>query len=125
MPNALTETSRRPLWREREVHRDAFIDPEVFALEMQTVFTHTWVYVGHASQIPQAGDYATTTVGDQPVVMVRQWDGGISVLHNRCAHKGVKVAGQSLRTCRQRSGAGWWLRPIRPCSTLTALRRNM
>ena len=94
MPNALTETSRRPLWREREVHRDAFIDPEVFALEMQTVFTHTWVFVGHASQIPQPGDYATTTVGDQPVVMVRQWDGGISVLHNRCAHKGVKVAGR-------------------------------
>jgi phenylpropionate dioxygenase-like ring-hydroxylating dioxygenase large terminal subunit len=26
--------------------------------------------------------------------MVRQWDGGISVLHNRCAHKGVKVAGR-------------------------------
>ncbi len=80
--------------REREVHRDIFIHPDVFALEMQTVFTHTWVYVGHASQIPQAGDYYSTTVGDQPVVMVRQADGGIAVLHNRCAHKGVKIAGR-------------------------------
>ncbi len=27
--------------RDCEVHRDAFIDPDLFALEMQTVFTHT------------------------------------------------------------------------------------
>ncbi|NBX56160.1 MAG: oxidoreductase, partial [Betaproteobacteria bacterium] len=87
-------TDMRHWVREREVHRDIFTHPDVFALEMQTVFTHTWVYVGHASQIPQAGDYHTTTVGDQPVVMVRQADGGIAVLHNRCAHKGVKIAGR-------------------------------
>ncbi len=87
-------TDMRHWVREREVHRDIFIHPDVFALEMQTVFTHTWVYVGHASQIPQAGDYYSTTVGDQPVVMVRQADGGIAVLHNRCAHKGVKIAGR-------------------------------
>ena len=94
MPNATPSIDTSPWLRGCEVHRDAFIDPDVFALEMQTVFSHTWVFVGHGSQIPQPGDYVTTTVGDQPVVMVRQWDGGISVLHNRCAHKGVKVAGR-------------------------------
>ena len=94
MPNAPSSIDTSPWLRGCEVHRDAFIDPDVFALEMQTVFSHTWVFVGHGSQIPQPGDYVTTTVGDQPVVMVRQWDGGISVLHNRCAHKGVKVAGR-------------------------------
>jgi benzoate/toluate 1,2-dioxygenase alpha subunit len=81
----------RALVREAEVHRDLYIDEEVFALEMEHLFANTWVYVGHASQIPASGDYTTTTVGDQPVVMVRQDDGGIKVLHNRCAHKGVKV----------------------------------
>ena len=94
MPNATSPIDTSPWLRGCEVHRDAFIDPGLFALEMQTVFSHTWVFVGHGSQIPQPGDYVTTTVGDQPVVMVRQWDGGISVLHNRCAHKGVKVAGR-------------------------------
>ena len=81
----------RALVREAEVHRDLYIDEEVFALEMEHLFANTWVYVGHASQIPAVGDYYTTTVGDQPVVMVRQEDGSIKVLHNRCAHKGVKV----------------------------------
>jgi benzoate/toluate 1,2-dioxygenase subunit alpha len=80
------------LVRETELHRDVYTDAEVFALEMEQLFSNTWVYVGHASQVPKAGDYYTTTIGDQPVVMVRHTDDSIRVLHNRCAHKGVQVA---------------------------------
>jgi phenylpropionate dioxygenase-like ring-hydroxylating dioxygenase large terminal subunit len=81
----------RALVRDTEVHKDLFVDPELFALEMEHLFANTWIYVGHASQVPKPGDYYTTTVGDQPVVMVRHTDGTVKVLHNRCAHKGVKV----------------------------------
>jgi len=80
------------LVRDTEVHKDCYIDPEVFALEMAHLFANTWVYVGHASQVPKVGDYYSTTVGDQPVVMVRHGDDTVRVLHNRCAHKGVQVA---------------------------------
>lgn len=80
------------LVRDREVHKDCYIDDEIFALEMEHLFVNTWVYVGHASQIPNAGDYYTTTVGTQPVVMVRHADMSIQVLYNRCPHKGVQVA---------------------------------
>ncbi len=83
------------LVRDAEVHRDCYISDEVFALEMQHLFANTWVFVGHASQVPAVGDYYATTVGDQPVVMVRhaqgEGDGSIRVLHNRCAHKGVQL----------------------------------
>ncbi len=79
------------LVRATEVHRDLFINEEVFHLEMEHLFANTWVYVGHASQAPNPGDYYTTTVGDQPVVMIRQADGSVKVLHNRCPHKGVMV----------------------------------
>jgi len=37
----------RNLVRETEVHRDVYIDDEVFALEMEHLFANTWVYVGH------------------------------------------------------------------------------
>ena len=80
------------LVRNTEVHKDCYIDAEVFALEMEQLFANTWVYVGHASQVPQPGDFYSTTVGDQPVVMVRHHDDTVRVLHNRCAHKGVQVA---------------------------------
>ena len=82
----------RALVRETEVHRDVYTDPEIFDLEMEHLFANTWVHVGHASQIPNPGDYVTTTIGNQPVLMVRHNDGSVKVLHNRCPHKGVKVA---------------------------------
>ena len=75
------------------VHRDVYTDPEVFQLEMERLWSRTWIYVGHASQVPEAGDYLTADIAAKPVFMMRQADGGIRVLMNRCAHKGTKVLG--------------------------------
>jgi benzoate/toluate 1,2-dioxygenase subunit alpha len=81
----------KALVRETEVHRDVYIDEEVFALEMEHVFGNTWVYVGHDSQVANPGDYFGTTIGTQPVLMVRHTDGTVRVLHNRCPHKGTRI----------------------------------
>lgn len=83
------------LVRPGEVHRDVYTDPKVFELEMTRLFANTWVYVGHASQVPAVGDFFTTTVGTAPVVMVRHTDQSIRVLHNRCPHKGTRVANEA------------------------------
>ncbi|MCP5183554.1 MAG: Rieske 2Fe-2S domain-containing protein [Pseudomonadales bacterium] len=79
------------LVRDNEVHRDVYTSPEVFALEMRHLWRSSWIYVGHDSQVPDAGDYVTTQVGLEPVVMIRDRDGEVKVLLNRCAHKGAKV----------------------------------
>ena len=81
----------RGLVRDTEVHRDVYIDPEVFDLEMRHLFAETWVYVGHASQLPEPGDYISATVGYQPLLVVRHSDGSIHVLYNRCPHKGTRI----------------------------------
>ena len=73
------------------VHRDVYTDPEVFQLEMERLWARTWIYVGHGSQVPSAGDFITLDIAAKPVIMVRQTDGSIRVLMNRCAHKGTKV----------------------------------
>jgi len=75
------------------VHRDVYTDPEVFQLEMERLWSRTWIYVGHASQVPNAGDFITLDIAAKPVIMVRHTDGTIRVLMNRCAHKGTKVVG--------------------------------
>lgn len=75
------------------VHRSVYTDPRLFELEMERIFERTWIYVGHTSQVPEPGDYYTTNIGRQPVVMVRHSDGEIYVLHNRCAHKGAQLVG--------------------------------
>jgi phenylpropionate dioxygenase-like ring-hydroxylating dioxygenase large terminal subunit len=79
------------LVRETEVHRDLYTDAEIFALEMEHLFANIWVYVGHDSQVPHHGDYFTTTIGKEPVVMVRHSDDTVRVLYNRCAHKGTQL----------------------------------
>jgi len=75
------------------VHRDVYTDAEVFQLEMERLWARTWIYVGHASQVPNPGDYFTADIGAQPVIMVRHTDNSVRVLLNRCAHKGTKVVG--------------------------------
>ena len=86
----------RDLVRPAEVHRDVYIDDEVFQLEMEHLFANTWVYIGHESQIPNSGDYFGTTIGLQPVLMVRHTDQTVKVLFNRCPHKGTRI---TTETC--------------------------
>jgi phenylpropionate dioxygenase-like ring-hydroxylating dioxygenase large terminal subunit len=80
------------LVQEDRVHRDLYLSEELFALEQKHFFANTWNFVGHASQVPDAGDYVTVEIAGQPLLMVRQADGGIRVLNNRCAHKGMPLA---------------------------------
>ncbi|MFN0313458.1 MAG: aromatic ring-hydroxylating dioxygenase subunit alpha [Burkholderiales bacterium] len=74
-----------------QVHRDVYIDPEVFHIEMENLWARTWIYVGHTSQVPNPGDYYTTDIALQPVILVRDGDAGVKVLLNRCAHKGSRL----------------------------------
>ncbi len=75
------------------VHKRVYTDQHIFDQEMSHIFERAWVYCGHASQVPEAGDYAAVTIGRQPMIMVRGADGGINVLYNRCPHRGVQVVG--------------------------------
>lgn len=73
------------------IHRDLYINEDLFALEMAHLFKRAWIFVGHDSQVPEPGDYVTTTVGLEPVIMIRDAQGEVNVLLNRCAHKGAKL----------------------------------
>ena len=92
------------LVEEDRVHRDLYIDPEVFQLEMERLWSRTWIYVGHTSQVPQAGDFITVDIAAKPLILVRQADGSVRLLMNRCAHKGTKLvydfAGNTGKTLR-------------------------
>lgn len=87
------------LVRPNSVHRDVYRDPELFDLEMRRLWRRAWVYVGHASQVPNAGDYYTTDLTGQPLVMLRGGDGAVRVLMNRCAHKGARLLSATQGHC--------------------------
>ena len=73
------------------VHRQIYTDPAIFELEMERVFGAAWIYVGHESQVKNPGDYFATQIGRKPVVMVRDNEGTLNVVHNQCAHRGAMV----------------------------------
>ena len=83
----------RALIEPDRVHRDIYIDPALFERELERIFGRAWIWVGHESQVKNPGDYVTTTIGRQPVVMSRHSDGKVHVLHNRCGHRDAKVVG--------------------------------
>lgn len=73
------------------VDRQIFTDEEIFELEMKHIFEGNWVYLAHESQIPEIGDYFTTYIGRQPVVITRDKEGGLNCLINACAHRGAML----------------------------------
>ncbi len=79
------------LVRDDRVHRDLYLSDELFALEQERLFARTWVFLGHASQVPAAGDFVTQEIAGRPLLMVRQPDGAVHVMYNRCAHKGTQL----------------------------------
>jgi phenylpropionate dioxygenase-like ring-hydroxylating dioxygenase large terminal subunit len=79
------------------VHRSLYADPAIFELEMDRIFGHAWIYVGHESQIPNPGDYVTALVGRHKMILVRHSDGSPRVLHNRCGHRGALIVPASSK----------------------------
>lgn len=73
------------------VHTSLYTDPAIFETEMDKVFANTWVWVAHASEIPEAGSYKTGYIGRQPVVTVRDRKQQVHVLLNRCRHRAATV----------------------------------
>jgi len=76
------------------VHRSVYADPGIFELEMERIFGRAWLVIGHESQVRVAGDFFTTRLGREPVIVVRQDDGSVTVLVNRCAHRGATVCAE-------------------------------
>lgn len=73
------------------VHSAVYTDDRIFADELTRIFTNWWVYVGHDSEVPEAGDYKLSTIGAQSVIMSRDRDGEVHLLMNRCRHRGSVV----------------------------------
>jgi len=83
-------TSRIPFW--------AYTDEALYKKELERFFyDNHWCYVGLEAEVPEPGDFKRTMIGERSVIMTRDLDGGINVIENVCAHRGMQF-------CRERSG---------------------
>ena len=83
-------SSRVPFW--------AYTSEAHYKRELERFFyAKHWCYVGLDAEIPEAGDFKRTVIGERSVIMTRDHDGEIHVVENVCAHRG-------MRFCRENRG---------------------
>jgi phenylpropionate dioxygenase-like ring-hydroxylating dioxygenase large terminal subunit len=84
-----------PAWPQAALNRVpywVYQDATVYQAEQRRIFQGpVWNYLCLEIEIPLAGDYRTTQVGDMPVIVSRGKDGEIYAFENRCAHRGALI----------------------------------
>ncbi|RSY79381.1 aromatic ring-hydroxylating dioxygenase subunit alpha [Sphingomonas koreensis] len=79
------------------VPRQAFTDQRIFEREYAAIFDRCWLYLGHASELPEPGSFVTRRVARRPILFTRDKAGEFHALFNTCPHRGAMV-------CRERNG---------------------
>lgn len=73
------------------IDRRIFCEQDIYDLELKHIFARCWNFVAHESQVAEYGDYLTTYIGEDAVIVARAKDGSINVMLNSCPHRGNKV----------------------------------
>ena len=68
-----------------------YTDAEVFRLEKERIFYRQWWYAGAAADVAAPGNYLTTTVIDQGVIVMRSDDGQLRGFFNVCQHRAHRL----------------------------------
>ena len=88
--------TRAPYW--------AYTDPDIYAREQAAIFRGPhWHYLGLEAEVPESGNYKTTYIGEQSVVLTRAEDGTLHAVLNRCAHRGNMVCREAFGTAKKLS----------------------
>jgi len=68
-----------------------YTDEDVYKLELERVVNRNWILAGHASEVPEPGDFKVFNVANESAIIVRGKDGMIRAFANVCRHRGSLV----------------------------------
>ena len=68
-----------------------YTSPDFFTFEKERLFPESWVGIGFESDVPEVGDAVPMEVGGLPLVLCRDNNSQIQVLHNVCRHRATMV----------------------------------
>lgn len=87
----LKSLATKPLEKATAMPPAVYTCEDFYALEQEKIFAQQWLCAGLAAAIPNAGDYLSYRLGEQPVVVIRQHDGAVRAYANVCRHRMMQL----------------------------------
>lgn len=91
-------TSRFP--SDQLVGRRMFTDQQIYEEELEKIFSRTWQYVGHESELKEAGSYKVVKIAGQSQILSKDRDGQIHLFANTCRHRGATLVRGQQGVCK-------------------------
>lgn len=95
----LWESMTEQLGVDRVVDNRVYTDPKVFELENERIFSKIWMFVCHESEIGSPGDYITTSVAGNGLIVNRDREGELHAFYNVCRHRASEVVWDRAGHC--------------------------
>jgi Rieske 2Fe-2S family protein len=76
------------------LQREFYRDEEIYRHDLDGIWRRGWLFAGHSCEIPKPGDYFTTEIDTDSIIVIRGDDAAVRGLHNVCRHRGSLICGE-------------------------------
>jgi phenylpropionate dioxygenase-like ring-hydroxylating dioxygenase large terminal subunit len=83
--------TRLPLAQAETLPAWCYTSQEFYDEEVRNIFRKTWNFVGRVDEIPTGGDYFTTDLYGDSIILVRDRTNTVRAFANTCRHRGTRL----------------------------------
>ena len=80
-----------PLTQASTIPSSWYTNEDLYQLELQSVFSNNWQFAARLDQLMAPGNYVTSDIAGEPIVVVRGDDGELRAFFNVCRHHAAAV----------------------------------
>ncbi len=95
--SSLKTLACQPLPNTTAMPKAMYVSPDILQLEIERLFYQEWICAGRSDEIPNAGDFMSFDLLDQPLILIRQKagdgknNGDIQAISNVCRHRMMRL----------------------------------